>query len=142
MKEYVSADIVPGKADVTLNIEDTGLPDCSVDCVLCSHVLEHVDDRIALAELRRILSAHGTLILMVPLVEGWSETFEDPSIVIPEDRSKFFGQEDHVRRYGADFRSRVLSCGFSLSEFTATEPEVSDHGLRPGDKIFVARPTV
>ena len=139
-RKYVSADIVPGKADINLDIEKTGLAGDSFDCVLCSHVLEHVDDRAALTEMRRIMNDGGVMILMVPLIEGWSETYENTSITTPKDRLKFYGQEDHIRRYGADFRRRVLSAGFSLSEFTAIEPQVSNHGLLHGDKIFVARP--
>ena len=137
--QYVSADLKQGKADIALNIEKTGLPSASFDCVMCSHVLEHVDDKAALAEIWRILAPNGIAILMVPIIEGWENTFEDATISTPAARMRFFGQSDHVRLYGADFRGRVLSAGFSLSEFTAAEPNVSRYSLYRGEKVFVAR---
>jgi SAM-dependent methyltransferase len=43
------------------------LPDASIDLAVCTEVLEHVpDDEQAVAELRRVLSAHGALVLSVP----------------------------------------------------------------------------
>ena len=62
-------------------------PDNSYDAVVCSHVLEHVNDKKALAELFRILRPGGHLIFMVPLIEGWTGTYEDPSI--RSDRDTF-----------------------------------------------------
>jgi hypothetical protein len=52
---YVTADLESGRCDLTLNIENIALPDHQFDYVICSHVLEHVDDRASLRELRRIL---------------------------------------------------------------------------------------
>jgi len=138
--KYVTADIEPGRAELTLNIEDTGLPDASFDCVICSHVLEHVDDAAALAEIKRILAPDGLAVLIVPVIEGWPTTYEDPSITGALDRFLHFGQDDHVRRYGRDFRDRVRQAGFSLSEFTAIEPQAMQHGLLHGETIFLASP--
>jgi SAM-dependent methyltransferase len=137
--QYVSADLKQGEADIALNIEKTGLPSASFDCVVCSHVLEHVDDKAALAEIGRILAPSGIAILMVPIVEGWEKTFEDTALSTPAARRLFYGQADHIRFYGRDFRDRVLSAGFSLSEFTAAEPNVSRYSLCRGEKVFVAR---
>ena len=107
--------------------------------MVCSHVLEHVNDRKALRELKRILRPSGTAILMVPIVEGWDTTYEDPSVSSPEGRDLHFGQSDHIRFYGRDFRDRVRDAGFELTEFTAEEPDVSRYGLLRGDKVFFAR---
>ena len=112
--EYVTAEI-DGSADLTLDIEQIALPDGRFDVVFCSHVLEHVDDRKALREIRRILSPRGLAILLIPpIVEGWTETYEDPAITTAADRERRFGQADHVRIYGTDFRERVRRAGFSL----------------------------
>jgi hypothetical protein len=46
--QYRTAQLQPGRADLTLNIEDIALESDSIDVVLCSHVLEHVDDAKAL----------------------------------------------------------------------------------------------
>jgi SAM-dependent methyltransferase len=137
--EYTTADIVQGRADKVLNIEDMQTEGSeSYDWIVCSHVLEHIDDGKALRELHRILKPDGLLMLIVPLVEGWAHTFEDPSITTPAGRMRFFGQHDHVRYYGADVRDRITGAGFALREFTAEEPYVSRNGLARGYKLFFA----
>ena len=136
---YDTADIDAALADMVIDIENIALDDGAYDTILCFHVLEHVDDAKALAELRRILSPGGTLLVMVPIVEGWDTTFEDPSVTDPGDRERLFGQSDHVRYYGADLRARITEAGFDLTEFTAREPAVSRYGLLRGEKLFICR---
>ena len=43
---------------------------------------------------------------MVPIIEGWEETYEDKSIN-ENNRCIHYGQGDHVRFYGKDFRQRI-----------------------------------
>jgi SAM-dependent methyltransferase len=136
---YTSADIEKGRADIVVNIEEMEIANETYSCIVCSHILEHVDDRRALAEMRRVLRPGGVAIIMLPLVEGWSRTYENPSIKTPLDRKHHFGQQDHVRYYGADVRDRIRAAGFELSEFTAEEPDVSAYALQRGEKIFIAR---
>lgn len=136
--EYRSADIDPRWADTVLNIEQIDLPDDSVDLVLCSHVLEHVDDAKALSEMHRILTPGGRALLMFPLVDGWDRTYEDASHTSAAAREIYFGQDDHVRYYGRDVRDRIKAAGFSLNEFTAEEPNVARYGLMRGEKLFIA----
>ena len=137
--EYRSADLVPADhVDLVLNIENMDLPDKSFDLVVCSHVLEHVDDVKALEEMYRILTPGGRALLMVPIIEGWDETYEDPAHTTPAARETYFGQSDHVRMFGRDIRDRIRKAGFSLSEFTAEEPQVTHYGLQRGEKVFVA----
>ena len=139
--EYVTAEI-DGSADLTLDIEQIALPDGRFDVVFCSHVLEHVDDRKALREMRRILSPHGLAILLIPpIVEGWSITDEDPAITTAADRERRYGQADHVRLYGTDFRERVRRAGFTLGEFTPDGPLLAQYGLQSRDTVFLARST-
>lgn len=135
---YCSADLDPSAADSVLDIEKIDLPDECVDLVVCSHVLEHVDDKVALKEIHRILSPRGLALLMFPIVEGWEHTYEDSTHISPADRAIYFGQFDHLRMYGRDVRERIRRAGFSLAEFTAEEPAVSRHGLMRGEKVFVA----
>ena len=136
--EYLSADLVPDNVDLMLNIENIDLPDKSFDLVVCSHVLEHVDDAKALEEMHRILRPGGFALLMFPIIEGWDETYEDPAHTTLAARETYFGQSDHVRMFGRDVRDRIRKAGFNLSEFTAREPNVARYGLHRGEKIFVA----
>ena len=134
--QYETAD-VNDRFDLRLDIEATGLPDASRDMVIANHVLEHVDDRAALAEIARILAPGGQAVLTVPLVEGWDGTLESDGMDA-ETRRTQLGDPDHRRFYGRDFRDRVRAAGFALSEFAATEPDVSRHALHRGERIFVA----
>ena len=138
-RSYVTADVTPGVADRTLDIEKLDLPDSCFDVAFVSHVLEHVDDRTALSELRRILRSDGELVALVPLVEGWDSTYENPSITDPEERTVHFGRPDHLRIYGADFRKLLHDAGFCLAEFTAGPVDSPKFKLERGEKIFLGK---
>jgi len=137
--KYVGCDIDPAEGIIKIDIENIGLPSESFDLVICLHVLEHVDDAAALREIHRVLRPGGTALLMFPIVEGWDHTLELPGVTTPEERLRYFGQEDHLRYFGRDVRDRIKAAGFSLSEFTAEEPDMSRYGLLRGEKIFVAK---
>jgi SAM-dependent methyltransferase len=135
---YQSADLAPGRADLVRNIEAIAEPDWSYDCIVCSHVLEHVDDRKALREIHRVLKPGGVALIMLPVIEGWTSTYENPAVVTPEERKRHYGQSDHVRYYGADVRERIRRAGFVLEEFTAEGEDVLVYGLQRGEKVFIA----
>ncbi|MFK8041544.1 class I SAM-dependent methyltransferase [Congregibacter sp.] len=114
---YITADLFASNVDVQMDITDIQLPDNKFDSIYCSHVLEHVeDDNKALSELFRVLKPDGTALLAVPI--SGQETYEDSSIVLPEERLKAFGQSDHVRIYGLDFADRVAAAGFKVTRIT------------------------
>lgn len=117
---YLTADLFDPRAMVKMDICNIQYPDSSFDIIYCSHVLEHVlDDGKAMRELYRTLKSDGWAILNVPICG--EKTFEDPSIVSPEDRLKAFGQEDHVRSYGLDYVDRLRKSGFTVKLFTASD---------------------
>jgi SAM-dependent methyltransferase len=136
---YRSADLEPGQADMTLNIEAIAAPDMSWDCVVCSHVLEHVDDKKALKEIYRVLKPGGVTLIMLPIIEGWHQTYENAEVTTPKARQLHYGQSDHLRYYGADVRDRIRAAGFVLDEFTAEGPTVPTYALQRGEKLFIAR---
>ena len=72
-----------------------------------------------MSELRRVLSADGTLVLQHPIDEQRSTTFEDWSITDPDERARAFFHRDHVRIYGSDFCDRLARAG--LTEVTRTK---------------------
>lgn len=65
-------DVVIGAAD------HMPFADTSMDIVLCADVLEHVNDRTALSEIRRVLKKDGTALISVPaftFLWNWNDDF-------------------------------------------------------------------
>lgn len=133
---YISADLARDNVNVKLDIENLGIKDDHCDIVVCSHVLEHVDDKRALSELRRILKPNGVMIIMVP-TGGCETTYEDDTIKDANERLIHFGDADHVRVYGTDFLQRLTNAGFNVKVETAFGKEAVKFGLIMGDKIFL-----
>lgn len=114
--DYLSADLDPSKAMVKMDITNILFEDNSFDVLLCNHVLEHIiNDRKGMSELFRVLKPGGWAILQSPMDTTLEETFEDPSITSPEDRERVFGQNDHVRIYGRDYKDRLEQAGFTVN---------------------------
>jgi SAM-dependent methyltransferase len=142
---YVTADLDTAKGDLVLDVRALDLPDAAFGAIVCSHVLEHVDDdRAALAELRRVVAPGGWVLLMVPQDLDRAETYEDPSIADPDARREAFWQHDHVRLYGRDFAGRVAAAGFAVETVVMSDALGPDgtrrHGLIPVDLIHLCRP--
>src|SRR5690606_20986665 len=133
---YQTADL-NDRFELQLDITAIALPDASIDMVIANHVLEHVDDRAALAELFRILARGGQAVLTVRLIEGFDRTYEDPAHVTAEARRLYYGDADHLRWYGRGFRERLAAPGFRVAEFTALEPDASRYALHRGEKVFI-----
>lgn len=138
-KNYRTADLLRANVDIKIDLEDTRLEGKSVDFIVCSHVLEHVNDRRALTEIYRILTPHGALLAMVPIIEGWDRTYENPSVLDEDGRWLHYGRTDHLRFYGSDFRNRVTSVGFRIAEYTAYGEEAVRYGLLRGEKVFICK---
>ena len=125
--EYLNVDLYR-PAMQRMDITATGLPDGSKTLVWCSHVLEHIpDDHKALAELFRILTPGGLLVVQVP-IKG-DTTLEDPSVTTDEERLEKFLQEDHVRLYGKDLIHRIGDGGFACNMLTTADLPVADQVL-------------
>lgn len=108
---YITADLLKTRVNERMDITNILYKDQTFDVILCSHVLEHVnDDKKAIREFHRVLKNDGWMVVMVPITV--EVTFEDFSITRPEDRLRVFGQADHVRRYGRDFLERLECAGF------------------------------
>lgn len=138
---YITADIVPGVAEVVADITNLQFEDGMFDYIICNHVLEHVvDEKAALSEMRRCLKANGKAVVTVPIC--WEqETFEDPDIVTPEARIEYYGQEDHVRLYGNDIVNRFEQCGFRVycykNDDLLSLNDIQKYGFIPHDTVFI-----
>jgi len=113
---YTTTDLHSPLADVKADICALPFEDNSYDLILCNHVLEHIpNDLKAMKELYRVLKPRGTAILQVPLEEDRENTFEDDSITDQQERTRIFGQYDHVRVYGHDYYNRLQKAGFKAN---------------------------
>ena len=114
--DYVSVDKFADNIQIKTDITALCFPNDSFDAIICNHVLEHVpEDRKALAELYRVLREGGWGSIQVPMDKG--ETHEDLAIVDPALREHLYGQSDHVRQYGDDFRDRLRDADFEVLEY-------------------------
>ncbi|MGR0481710.1 MAG: methyltransferase domain-containing protein [Candidatus Electronema sp. V4] len=125
------------RTDCDLQIDMSNMPKVaadSVDAVIAFDVLEHIFDyKQALAEIWRILSPGGFAIFTVPQKDHLPETYEDPVIISPEERTKHFGQWDHVRMFGDDFPQLVASKGFLV---TTVDEKIFPEELRKKHVLF------
>ena len=142
---YITADIVPGRADYTANMTNLyQFEDSSFDYVIANHVLEHIlDEAKAFAELKRILKHDGTLIISFPVCTD-IPTCEDNTITTDEGRLKAFGQSDHVRLYGTDFKERIGRYGLNVKVYSPeselTNEEITRYGFIHDDvSIFCTK---
>ncbi len=110
---YVTGDLSAPSVSVRLSLLALPFPPASFDAIIANHVLEHVvDDRTAMAEFYRVLRPGGWAIFQVPIGLALDKTFEDPSVTLPVERERVFGQFDHVRIYGQDYADRLRAAGF------------------------------
>ena len=142
--EYFTFDLNSPIADIKGDLISTNFKDESFDLIICNHVLEHIeDDKSALDEMYRILKYNGISILQVPINVKRENTFEDLSIKSKIQREKYFGQYDHVREYGLDFKDRVEQAGFKVEMINystkISQDLVIKYGLMKDDLIPIGK---
>ena len=120
-----------------IDITEIPYPENTFDLVLCSHVLEHVqNDLQAMREFLRVLKPGGTAILQVPISRVLKDTYEDFSIISPEQREIAFGQFDHVRIYGQDYIERLEQSEFRVNRINISG-EFIKYGLIQDEDLFI-----
>ena len=142
--EYINGDINLLAADRKIDITDINFGDNYFDFIICNHVLEHTqDDKKAMRELFRVLNPGGFAILQVPISKKLTETFEDFSITSPEEKEKHFGQKDHVRIYGKDYKERLENVGFGVELYDIKKDlsaeEIKRYGLNMEEILYIGR---
>lgn len=77
---------------------------------------------------------------MVPIRFGSPKTLEYPNIKTPEERVKYYGQSNHLRYYGLDFKDRLEEAGFNVKveDYIKVFDEASKdkYGLPKKDYIY------
>lgn len=111
--DYITADLESPLAKIKMNILNIPFEDNTFDVIFCNHVFEHIEDDVkAMKEVYRILKPDGWAILQSCLDTTLKTTYENFSVISPEERQKHFRQPDHVRVYGLDYKERLESAGF------------------------------
>jgi SAM-dependent methyltransferase len=137
---YLTADLSSPEADLRTDITKMGISGVAFDFVMCNHVLEHIDDdAAAIAEFHRVLAPGGTALITVPLDGGLAHTYEDPAIATPEERTRHFGQFDHVRQYGRDLAARLARPRFDVESFKPDLTQQARYAIHDATEIFIAR---
>lgn len=146
--DYFPCDLFPDifsfdKKKIIRKVDILSIPyeDNYFDYILCNHVLEHiVEDRIAMSELYRVMNNGGLGIFQVPIDYNLDLTYEDSSITTEKDRKKAFGQKDHVRWYGKDYKMRLSQIGFTVNEDqfinTLKKDEIFRNGFSDNELIY------
>lgn len=125
------------KADIT----KMPFPDVFADYIIVNHVLEHIpDEKKAVSEMKRILKENGKIIMSFPISMD-ENTLEDSWIMTDEQREIYYGQKDHVRLYGKDFKKRFESYGLQINIYSPKDyMELSDikkYGLIENDIVLI-----
>jgi predicted SAM-dependent methyltransferase len=144
--DYVTADLLAPDVMVKMDLTDIPFPDGAFDAIICNHVLEHIiDDRKAMSELYRVLKPSGWAILQVPISLTLESTYEDFSITTEKGREDAFGQGDHVRIYGKDYKTRLQQTGFKVDIFDWTAESTNFGGYKnlfsliEDERLYVAK---
>lgn len=120
--DYTTTDLCSPLADIKADICNLPFEDNCFDVILCNHVLEHIeDDKKAMDELFRVMKKGGWGIFQIPLDRDRKHTLYDNSIVGKKERTKIFGQYDHIRLYGLDFFNKLEDCGFEVEKIECTD---------------------
>ena len=119
--EYYTSDLERTDVDFNFDLHNcTEIENNSFDLIICSHVLEHVEnDKRCMSEIKRMLKQNGIALLMVPIMLTIDKDYENDAITIPEQRLLHFGQEDHVRLYSKfGFVQKLQEVGFKVNELS------------------------
>lgn len=126
----------------TIDATNIQFKDNYFDYIIMNHVLEHIEnEEKAIVELRRVLKKNtGKLILSFPICMD-IDTYENTDAKTPEERIKEFGQRDHVRLYGRDYKIRLEKYGFSIETYSPQDKcsagEITKYGLDYDDVISI-----
>jgi SAM-dependent methyltransferase len=140
--KYINGDLNPLIAEKVIDITDINFENNYFDFIICNHVLEHVkDDKKAMRELFRVLKPGGEAILQVPMFKTMIKTFEDFLIVLSEEREKYFGQKDHLRIYGKDYKEKLESEGFKVKLYDIkndiNNKDIIKHGMNSEEILYI-----
>jgi SAM-dependent methyltransferase len=141
-REYVAGDLFPrAPHHRKINVEKLEFPDGYFDLIICNHVLEHVDSpEAALAEFHRCLAPNGHLVAQTPYSPILRHTFELNKPMPEPFKVRYYGQDDHVRMFGADIAEYFRAAGFAGALYPHTsvlgEIDAATYGCNGREPFF------
>jgi len=138
--DYLSVDIQSPIAMKHMDIRSLDLPDESFDCIICYHVLEHIDDaETALSELWRVLKPGRWAIIQVPIHVPKTVERED---LTEAQAARILKYPGHLRAYGPDYRDLLEAAGFEVEivpyAHSFSEEERRRFGLDINEDLYVS----
>jgi predicted SAM-dependent methyltransferase len=122
----------------TLNIDIQKAIAFKFDIIICSHILEHVDnDELALRNLYNSLNPNGMVLFLVPLHKEIDYTIQDVNIKSPLEKKETYGLEDHVRQYGTIDFQELLKANFELKIFQVSDLDYHKLGLAKDSRLYI-----
>lgn len=123
-----------------MNVMDLPFEKDSFDLIICNHVMEHIsDDRLGMTELYRVLKPGGTAVIQAPLSLQLEKTIENPEYNTDELRYREYGQFNHLRLYGRDYKTRLEESGFDVECFDFSQETKRLYGLADNEYIHLCR---
>lgn len=140
--DYYTCDIVPGRAMHVVDITDIPFRENTFDYIISNHIIEHIkDEEKAVSEIKRVLKPNGKWLFSFPICTDMN-TYENDEIISPEDKLEAYGQEDHVRLYGVDYKERFENYGLKIEVFSPeremNEEEILKYGFIKDDVVLIA----
>ena len=95
-----------------------------------------------LEEIKRVMKKGGLGIVQVPFYDPIPEkTIEDKTVVSKKEREKLYGQSDHVRKYGKEYKGRLESTGLHVKVIKPNKflnkSEIRGYGIIEDEELFI-----
>lgn len=140
--DYYPGDLIGGKTRHCVDMLDIQFRDDYFDFIIANHVLEHIkNEKRAVCELMRVLKPRGILVLSFPICTDMETIEEGKENLNSSERLGKFGQEDHVRLYGNDYKERLERYGLNVQVISPihveSEYNIRRYGFIPDDICLI-----
>lgn len=144
--DYYTGDIEIGSAMHQIDLTDIQFCNNFFDYVIANHVFEHIsDEQKMFEEIRRVLKPEGAVICSFPICMDM-DTLEKKEELSAEERLRYYGQKDHVRLYGRDFKEHIEQFGFDIKVISPRDrfqaDNIEKYGFICDDKILICKSRV
>ena len=125
-----------------MDLLELKIDNCSIDIILCNHVLQDISDDIsALKEIYRVLANGGRAILQVPISPIINKIMEHTGNLSEEECTKSYCQRFHKRIYNeSGYIERLNSVGVKV-EVLRVSDSYPNESVNPKEALFIAKKT-